>query len=374
MTKNLQIGLLVKNYLAMCLLLDEPEKEGKSKILQLENWKRYFDWDKQGHKFIITVIYDIPLPKVDNRGKSEGSRNKGIYAQYVDNLLMEYLMDTKHVYENTVYTTNNKIAESIGIVNYNYRTALSNQEKFYNTIKDDFGIYNNVYCMYDTINLIKTKVREVIKSSLDRLVKLKYIEYNYVNFVFVGISRPVYTYEKNKIEELEKVVLVTMGKSQQQIDNNNKLSKQFRDRILYLMQENYPYIQNIYKGYVITIKDSKNIDFEFAQIYKLNQLILDSLKDKPAENLQKFKEKDKITMWFGRRNPFWKKWTFDRMSKNYLRHCDNFIRMLVDITSPNITERIVECENDTVINYIETSIRDKIVREVEDDVIRTMGL
>ena len=103
-------------------------------------------------------------------------------------------------------------------------------------------------------------------------------------------------------------------------------------------------------------------------------MILDSIIDKPTENLQKFKDKNKITMWFGRRNPNWKKWTYDRMSKNYIRHCLNFIQILVNISAPNITKRILECEDEEMINYMQPDIVKKTLDGLEWDIIDTLGL
>ena len=62
--KKIKEGLVVANYPAMCELLEEQVmKGGKSKKLQLERWKKYFDWENDGHKFIITKIRETPLPK-----------------------------------------------------------------------------------------------------------------------------------------------------------------------------------------------------------------------------------------------------------------------------------------------------------------------
>ena len=68
-----------KNYKVICNTLGENIKGGKSKRLQLKDWERYFEWKKEGYKFIVTEIYNKPLPKPkDNRGKSKGSRNNNI--------------------------------------------------------------------------------------------------------------------------------------------------------------------------------------------------------------------------------------------------------------------------------------------------------
>ena len=61
---NIATGEVFKNYSALCTALDEPQKTGKSKQLQLLEWQRYFTYEKQGHKFIITEIFEEPKEKV----------------------------------------------------------------------------------------------------------------------------------------------------------------------------------------------------------------------------------------------------------------------------------------------------------------------
>ena len=61
---NIATGEVFKNYSALCTALDEPQKTGKSKQLQLLDWQRYFAYEKQGHKFIITEIFEEPKSTV----------------------------------------------------------------------------------------------------------------------------------------------------------------------------------------------------------------------------------------------------------------------------------------------------------------------
>ena len=58
---GLSIGMTVKNYKVLCRLLGQKIKDGNSKKYQLENFKRYFEWEKIGQKFIIVDIHNPPL-------------------------------------------------------------------------------------------------------------------------------------------------------------------------------------------------------------------------------------------------------------------------------------------------------------------------
>ena len=65
-TNELYINQTFKNYKFLCEFLGEPVKSGKSKRLQLEDWKRYFTYEKNGYVFTITGIYNTPIEKIDS--------------------------------------------------------------------------------------------------------------------------------------------------------------------------------------------------------------------------------------------------------------------------------------------------------------------
>lgn len=112
-TSKLIIGMTVKNYKVLCELLGQPEKNGKARKLQLEDWKRYFDWEKSGQKFIITDIYDTPLTKEDKRKLG----NNSIYVKYIEVILLQYL-SKQQGYTKTF--TKRNWWELLGIVNNKY--------------------------------------------------------------------------------------------------------------------------------------------------------------------------------------------------------------------------------------------------------------
>lgn len=85
--ENLCEGLIVKNYREMCSLLDETVGTGNQKKAQFTEWQRYFDYEKEGQKFIITEIYNEPLPIMAGRSKG----NNAIYVKYIETLLLHLL-------------------------------------------------------------------------------------------------------------------------------------------------------------------------------------------------------------------------------------------------------------------------------------------
>ena len=71
-TSQLVIGGIVKDYKALCELLNEPILSGKAKQLQLKNWQRFFDFQKleYSNSYIILDIYDKPLDKASTKYKN----------------------------------------------------------------------------------------------------------------------------------------------------------------------------------------------------------------------------------------------------------------------------------------------------------------
>lgn len=80
----LKEGMVIKNYLKMCELLNEDIKCGNSKRSQLKEWKRYFDYNIEGQKWIIINIHESPKEKQDLRKlgntTKHGMRNTLIYG------------------------------------------------------------------------------------------------------------------------------------------------------------------------------------------------------------------------------------------------------------------------------------------------------
>ena len=86
-TATMQIGNIVEgmqlpNYRKLCDLLGEPYKDGTSKTAQLNRWKRYFSYERQGNAFVITEVYDTPKINDDQRM---------LYSSYIEHLLLQYL-------------------------------------------------------------------------------------------------------------------------------------------------------------------------------------------------------------------------------------------------------------------------------------------
>lgn len=79
-TSRLHPYSIVRNYKVMCELLGEQATTGNAKRSQLKEWERYFAFEKQGQKFLIGEIYDVPYPKL-------ALANHSKYAKYIEFLI-----------------------------------------------------------------------------------------------------------------------------------------------------------------------------------------------------------------------------------------------------------------------------------------------
>ena len=167
-TSNLQIGQVVKNYKELCALLGEEVKTGKSKQLQLDNLKRFFEWEKAGQKFIITDIYDTPLPKVD--GRSSGNNSK--YVKCIELLLLRYLLDKK---DYTATLTKRNWWQILGMINNKYNQIERDKEK-----REELQKNNPILTSYEIKHFYQRsnkKLQQILFSALNSLSSRKLIEY-----------------------------------------------------------------------------------------------------------------------------------------------------------------------------------------------------
>lgn len=146
---DLKVGQTFKNYKELVAFFDEDVKNGgTSKKAQLENFKRYFDWEKQGNKFIITDIKDVPTEK-----KLQGK--DATYGIELDALFKNYLIESKQ------YTNRHLYTKLLPIVN-----SEDNAEFFEDNASDLTLIYN---CKDDSlIQHYRSKMLRTLTVDIDR--------------------------------------------------------------------------------------------------------------------------------------------------------------------------------------------------------------
>ena len=167
--KGLNEGMIVKNYRELCDLLGVNIKDGKSRKLQIEEWKRYFDFERQGNKYIINKIYNTPLP-IPKQDKSKKKLSKNdIYTKYVQVILTKHLKETSQAY----YTTTD-LLKLLGFVNENWGDTklLSEFCKTHNCTYNQAKYYYNQLYMH-----VMSYCTTAFKRCLNRLSQRKYINW-----------------------------------------------------------------------------------------------------------------------------------------------------------------------------------------------------
>jgi len=158
---NLYIGLIIKNYKLMCHLLGQEEKTGNAKKAQQKEWKRFFNYEKQGQKYIIIEIYAEPLHKIDGR-----ENNNGIYNTYIEKLILDLLVQ-KYQFKNEdkrkIYLSKDKMLLSLNMVNINYHFVKYNVANTANFIKVDSDNIKEFY------NINNRNFNDTVERALNRL-------------------------------------------------------------------------------------------------------------------------------------------------------------------------------------------------------------
>lgn len=287
-TSKLVIGMIIKNYKELCAILNEETKTGKAKQLQLKNWKRYFDWEKDGQKFIIVDIYDTPLPKEDLRRKG----NNSIYKNYIELILLQYL-SKQEGYRKT-FTKRNWL-ELLGMINSKYGKEPKMKLKQLD------------YCINDqeiTLFYIRSnkKLERVLHDALSNLQREKLIIVEYETIIVFVDERGkehrfiANDYQKKKILQTERYILknVMQYKNMFYVYIKNK-SNEYYNKVneklheLYGWKYYYKQIKIIYdQPNIVDAIPSKEI---MLQKEILNSKIVEFLNDN-AKNVYEKKEKE----------------------------------------------------------------------------------
>ena len=287
-TSTLVVGMVIKNYKELCAILNEEAKTGKAKQLQLKNWKRYFDWEKDGQKFIIVDIYDTPLPKEDLRRKG----NNSIYKNYIELILLQYL-SKQEGYRKT-FTKRNWL-ELLGMINSKYGKEPKMKLKQLD------------YCINDqeiTLFYIRSnkKLERVLHDALSNLQREKLIIVEYETVIVSVDERGkehrfiANDYQKKKILQTERCILknVMQYKNMFYVYIKNK-SNEYYNKVneklheLYGWKYYYKQIKIIYdQPNIVDAIPSKEV---MLQKEILNSKIIEFLNDN-AKNVYEKKEKE----------------------------------------------------------------------------------
>lgn len=282
-TSQLHIGMVVSNYRKLCELLGEEIKEGNSRKSQIANWKRNFDWARDGNRYIILDIYEHPLPRED--GRRDG--NRAIYVRLVETVLAYYLSKCEG---HTKTLTRRGWQELLGMVNkryYKYNRFNTEPLLELKAVSPYFSEWEIKHFYYRSWRKLNEILRNALKSLRDRAL----IEYK-IETVIVPVDSWKSWFAANDREEEEILkarhkVLEEMGLQKEQQVYCTYRQGEFFDRVNEILKK-----QHGWKRYFRQIKiiyNLENIQNAVPKLeaeldmYSLNGKIVKALNDE-AEN------------------------------------------------------------------------------------------
>jgi len=196
--EKLSIGQEIKNYPDFCKLLNQQKKRGNAQKAQLKEWQRYFNYKKDGNKFIILEIYTEPLPKTD--GREDG---KGIYNIYIEKLILDLLVQkyqSKNDDKRKIYLSKDKMLLSLNMVNINYHFVKYNVADTANYIKVDNDNIKEFY------NINNRNFNDTVERALNRLSNKFLVNWKLTQTVATTNEDMSVIFNKNKGElELKEI-------------------------------------------------------------------------------------------------------------------------------------------------------------------------
>jgi len=328
---KLSIGMIIKNYKEMCFILEEKEKKGKSRLLQIANWERYFKWHKDGQKFIINEVFEMPIDKIDNRGKTEN--NKAKYLTNIESLILNLLVQGGSLGYGKVFLSKNKILRELKMINNNYafcKLRLPKLSEFMNidneVIKEwydstsrmlesnlDSALKNlesqSLIFWSKEITIAKAiPLAEINKNKISKTKVIDQYDEEIINYDYYATNEVVLQYregtddEKRFILYTEKEILKEMG-----LDNKSQviacgLWQDFIERVNNILLDKLN-IAFYYKSYKILfnlehvlenidINDFKLTDFiETIEKKKLNEGIINRIENNAINRQERAKKK-----------------------------------------------------------------------------------
>lgn len=283
-TRNLVIGDCFKNYKELCDALNQPTYGGNQKKKQLEDFKRFFNYEKVGNKFYILEIYDKP------KEKEYHYPSNAIYVQHIEIILLNFLSKQK---EYQVDIPSQYLWLELGIINKNFIDMQYKKEELL-----EMHEQMRMFYIKDFYQRCKLKFIQIVDSSLKSLVNQKLIIYRKI----YKIKYPDKFYAKtaNLIEEVailkvEREILDEFGfKTINEVYIHNKAIDYYAKRNEKLKEvlgciAVYDYLNIVFdpERAKVEVEKYKNIHNDKIKSEKknLNNKIISSV-DKQAEKIQ----------------------------------------------------------------------------------------
>lgn len=154
---NIKVGQVIKNYKEFCELIGEKTKTSNSKKAQLKEWARYIKWHKDGNKFIIDEIYNIPLPKPIHKG------NNNKYIEEIKDILTYYIYNQIKINNDNVVTLSiSELINILGMANNTYSIGTYKKRELSDILHIEMTAIYNFYS--STRSEFKKIIERALKS------------------------------------------------------------------------------------------------------------------------------------------------------------------------------------------------------------------
>ncbi|WP_290063337.1 hypothetical protein [Paraclostridium bifermentans] len=350
--EKLNENMVIKNYKMLCEILEIPQlKTGSnSHHAQISELRRYIEYDKKGHKFVITKIFKEPKEKLDLRVNNKG----GYYNVYKDDFrkLMLHMLH-KDKSENKL-VSKGSLYEAMNLVNPNYKLGKQDIEKLSKLIEIPINYISDFYnennkkirenternlralrseslIMFDIVTAIATTNITIPQNQLgtamldehDNIMCNKRLEY-----------RKATKEEKQVILQCESFAKKELGfKTDKEIFTNGAWNK-YNQVVSQNLKETYTNIRFYYNAYEITWNNEK-IEEEYNNLgnnetyentsYNINYNIINSIKKSAEKRYRKSLKIDKANL----KNYKMKK--FEVQSNcNYIKQHNKIAHLLID--------------------------------------------
>ena len=361
--ESLKVGQVIKNYKELCNLLEIKVEAGNSKKAQLKELERFIKYHKEGNKFVVDEIYEVPLEKVDGRCLN-GSKIE--YIKNIEVLILNLLAENE---TGKIFLSKYPLLNKLKMINANYSCGKYRMDKLGKLMNIETSNINEFYSSTDSmlirnletalnnldnkclINWSKEKtICEPITDNACLDKKVEYDEYGEENVEYITKAymnhREATDDEKILITFIEKEVLKSLDcNSKQEVISSNQWSE-FRCSVeSKLIQHGIAYYYDSYK----ILYNEEHISEEITELYDLllsktdkyiNEDILNkSLQDRIRENALKRRNRalEQQEEWFGELES---EVILVRCDSNYLDNNSKLVDVLINSEYKDIKSKI----------------------------------
>ena len=354
--KNLTVGKVIKNYKSLCEILEIEARTGKGRILNHKEFDRYFEYEKQGQKYIITKIYDTPKEKIDNRSNNRGGNNT-VFADDIEKLILNMLSKSK---DDTVTIARGQLYKALSMCNENYLLGRSNISKLSEIIELPKSA---IYEFYDNNS---SKLRDTVERNLRRLRSRALITWKNTTTVAVTeidielneLGEPIYDKRTKSIRHKVKTIHRLADKFEEKLilkyeeetlkemnlDTIQKVFllgkwKYFKQQVEDKLRENNTNIDYYYDSYTITFNNDSVKNYVKKLSYNDIQDIKNNINHNMVESIKKstMKRHDKACLESGLElNPFKQDKLFEQEKIDYVIEQEQLTFKLISNKAPSL--------------------------------------